>query len=92
VLDELGLLQQLTGDYPAAAASQRQALDMFRHLGDRLGQARALARAMEGIGRSLLRQDPAEAATHLRHALEIYQDIGSPGARNVQDTLDDYDL
>ena len=30
-----------TGDYPAAAASQRQALAIFRDIGDRLGQALA---------------------------------------------------
>jgi tetratricopeptide (TPR) repeat protein len=127
-LDELGLVQQLTGDYPAAAASVAEAIELFRDLGSRhdlamalnsLGEllfqtsatqearsqhSRALAiarevgapleegRALEGIGRSLLRQDSAEAAAHLRHALEIYQNIGAPGARRVQDTLGDHGL
>ena len=35
-------MQQLTGDYPAAAASHQQALELFRDLGERLGQAEAL--------------------------------------------------
>ena len=41
-LNELGLLQRVTGDYPAAAASHRQALELYRGLGYRLGQASAL--------------------------------------------------
>jgi len=44
-LSELGWVRRLTGDYAAAAADQRQALDLFLRLGDRLGQARALASA-----------------------------------------------
>ncbi len=43
VLDELGLLQQLTSDYPAATATLAEAIELFRDLGDRHGQARALA-------------------------------------------------
>ena len=39
VLNQLGFLQQLTGDYPAAAASQQQALALFRDLDDLAGQA-----------------------------------------------------
>ncbi len=124
-LDELGLVQLLTGDYPAAAASVGEAIELFRDLGSRHDLAVALnslgevslqtsaiqearsqhsqalaiarevgapleeARALEGIGRSHLHQDPAEAAAYLRHALEIYQNIGAPDARRVQDTLDD---
>jgi len=127
-LDELGMVQQMTGDYPAAAASLAEAIEVFRDLGSRHGLAVALnnlgelsfrtsatqqarshhsralaiargigapleeARALEGIGRSLLHQDPAEASTHLRHVLQIYQHIGAPGARRVQDTLDDHGL
>jgi tetratricopeptide (TPR) repeat protein/DNA-binding XRE family transcriptional regulator len=127
-LDELGLVQLLTGDYPAATASVAEAIELFRDLGSPHDLAMALnsrgelsfqtsalqearshhsqalaiarevgapleeARALEGIGRSLLHQDSAEAAAHLRHALEIYQDIGAPGTRRVQDTLGDHDL
>ena len=127
-LDELGLVQQLTGDYPAAAASlgrgprvasrprlaarrghgaeqprragcpdlgaregrrdHSEALAMASELGAPPEEARALA----GIGRSLLPGSPAEAAGHLREALAIYQRIGSPDARLVQDTLDEHGL
>jgi tetratricopeptide (TPR) repeat protein/transcriptional regulator with XRE-family HTH domain len=125
-LDELGLVQQATGDYPAATASGAEAIELFRDLGSRHDLAMALnslgelslrtsatqqarahhsqalaiardlgvpleeARALEGIGRSLLREDSAAAATHLRHALEIYQRIGAPGVRRVQVALDDH--
>ena len=41
-LNDLGVVQRQTGDYPAAAASHQQALELFRDLGDRHGQASAL--------------------------------------------------
>jgi tetratricopeptide (TPR) repeat protein/transcriptional regulator with XRE-family HTH domain len=127
-IDELGLVQQMTGDYPAAAASLRQAVQWHRDLGARhglswslnslgelswrtgamsearahCGEALAIARdlgaplqearALEGIGRSLLDENPADAAACLRQALEIYQRIGAPAARSVQDTLTDRGL
>ncbi len=127
-LDELGLLQQQTGDHAAAAANLTQALQLHRDLGSRHGEAVALnslgelsaatsapaearrhhsqalaiareigappqeARALAGIGRSLLARSPADAAGHLRDALEIYQRIGSPDAQGVQDTLDEHGL
>ena len=42
VLDELGLLQQLTSDYKAATATLAEAIGLFRDLGDLPGQAYAL--------------------------------------------------
>jgi hypothetical protein len=46
------------------------------------------ARALEGIGRSLTQDgNPGEGAASLRQALTIYQRIGAPGARRVQETL-----
>jgi transposase len=42
MLDELGLLQQLTGDYADAIATLTQAIELFRELGDRSGQAYAV--------------------------------------------------
>ena len=36
-LNDLGLVQQQTGDYPAAAASHQQALTLFSDLGNLLG-------------------------------------------------------
>ena len=50
-LNELGLLQRVTGDYPAAAASHQQALELYRGLGDRLGQASALDQSGPGAVR-----------------------------------------
>jgi tetratricopeptide (TPR) repeat protein/transcriptional regulator with XRE-family HTH domain len=127
-LDELGLAQQLAGDYQAATASSAEAIKLFRDLGSRHDLAMALnslgelslqtsgpqqarghhsqalaiarelgvplqeARALEGIGRGLLRQDSADAAAYLRQALKIYQNIGAPAARRVQDTLADQGL
>jgi tetratricopeptide (TPR) repeat protein len=41
-LDELGLLQQLTSDYPAAIATLTQAAALYRELGDQTGEAYAL--------------------------------------------------
>src|SRR5262249_59194808 len=41
-LDELGLLQQLRSDYPAATATLAQAAALYGELGDRRGQAHPL--------------------------------------------------
>jgi tetratricopeptide (TPR) repeat protein len=86
-LNSLGELSFQTSAPQEARSHHSQALAIARELGAPLEEARAL----EGIGRSLLRQDPAEGAAHLRHALEIYQNIGAPDARRVQDTLDGHD-
>jgi class 3 adenylate cyclase/tetratricopeptide (TPR) repeat protein len=127
-LNELGLAQQMTGDYAAAAANVAEAIDVFRDLGSQqclatglndlgemslrtsairqarehhheaLGIARASgvplqeARALEGIGRTFLGQDAAEAAAHLRQALVIYEQIGVPGAQRVLDVLSEHGL
>ena len=86
-LNSLGELSFQTSAPQEARSHHSQALAIARELGAPLEEARAL----EGIGRSLLHQDSAEAAAHLRHALEIYQNIGAPDARRVQDTLDGQD-
>jgi tetratricopeptide (TPR) repeat protein/transcriptional regulator with XRE-family HTH domain len=87
-LNSLGELSFRTAATREACGYHSQALGIARELGAPLEEARAL----EGIGRSLLHQDSAEAAAYLRHALEIYQNIGAPGARRVEDTLDDHGL
>jgi tetratricopeptide (TPR) repeat protein len=127
-IDELGLVQQATGDYQAAAASVAAAAELFRDLGNRPGMAKAHnslgelatrtsapgqarsehgqalaiarelgvaheeARALEGIGRSFLPGEPAEAAAHLRDALAIYQRLGVPEAQSIRDTLGELGL
>ena len=63
-------------------------LAIAREIGAPLQEARALA----GIGRSLLAGRPDDAAGPLREALEIYRRIGSPDAGDVQDTLDEHGL
>jgi tetratricopeptide (TPR) repeat protein len=83
-LNSLGELSLRTSAPLEARSCHAEALAITLELGTPGEQARAL----EGIGRSLLHQDPAEAAAHLRQALEIYQKIGAPGAGLVQDTLD----
>jgi tetratricopeptide (TPR) repeat protein/transcriptional regulator with XRE-family HTH domain len=86
-LNSLGELSFQTSAPQEARSHHSQALAIARELGAPLEEARAL----EGIGRSLLHQDSAEAVAHLRQALEIYQNIGAPDARRVQDTLDGHD-
>ena len=83
-LNSLGELSLRTSAPLEARSHHAEALAIARELGTPGEQARAL----EGTGRSLLHRDPAEAAAYLRQALEIYQKIGAPGARLVQDTLD----
>jgi tetratricopeptide (TPR) repeat protein/transcriptional regulator with XRE-family HTH domain len=83
-LNSLGELSLRTSAAQEARSHHAEALAIARELGTPVEQARAL----EGMGRCLLHRDPAEAAAHLRQALEIYQKIGAPGARLVRDTLD----
>ena len=71
-LNELGLLQEATGDYPAAAASHQGALELYRGLGDRFGQASAmdnLGWVQVGTG-----EYPAAAAS-CQQALVLYRDL-----------------
>ena len=71
-----------------ARSYHSQALAIAREIGAPPEEARALA----GIGMSLLPSSPAEAAGYLRDALAIFQRIGSPAAQRVQDTLDEHGL
>jgi hypothetical protein len=66
-----------------------QALVITQELGVPLEEARAL----EGIGQSLLQDgDPARAAERLRQALAIYQRIGAADARRVHKTFREHGL
>ena len=72
-LNELGILQRMTGDYPVAAASLTEALELYRGLGDRLGQASAL----DNLGRVQLETgDSHAAAANHQQALALYRDLG----------------
>ena len=75
------MVQQLTGDYPAAAASQGEALRLFRDIGDRRGQAWALMDL--GMDQQLTGDYPA-AAGHQGEALRLFRDIRDIGDRQGQ--------
>ena len=69
------MVQQLTGDYPAAAASLQQSLQLCRDLGSRLGQAEAL----NGLGELSSRTSASRRARGQHtEALTIARDLGVP--------------
>jgi tetratricopeptide (TPR) repeat protein/transcriptional regulator with XRE-family HTH domain len=82
-LDELGLLQQLTGDYSAAIATLAQAVALYEEFGDQRGQAYAL----NHLG--LVHQDrgdfKAATASHQR-ALALAREAGDRLAEAVSIT------
>jgi tetratricopeptide (TPR) repeat protein/transcriptional regulator with XRE-family HTH domain len=83
-LNSLGELSSRTADGRQARDHHAQALAIARALGNPLEEARAL----EGIGRSHLRDgNLTQAAAPLRDALAIYRRIASPAARHVEETL-----
>ena len=71
-LEQIGILEWLTGDYPAAAASLRQALGLFRDLGEQLGQASVLNQL--GTVQQLTGDYPAAAASQQK-ALALFGDL-----------------
>jgi tetratricopeptide (TPR) repeat protein len=75
VLNELGAVQRLTGDYAAAAASRQQAFELFREFGARLGQAVTLNSLAEPLSRSSAGQ---QAREHHARVLAIARDLGAP--------------
>jgi DNA-binding SARP family transcriptional activator/tetratricopeptide (TPR) repeat protein len=88
-LNGLAELACRTSDTGQARDYHTQALTIARAIGMPVEEARAL----EGIGNSHLHDgNTGEGAAHLRCALAIYQRIGTPGARRVQETLDDHGL
>jgi tetratricopeptide (TPR) repeat protein/transcriptional regulator with XRE-family HTH domain len=84
-LNHLGLLQQLTGDYPAATASLAQAVELYSEARDRIGQARALTQL--GFLRSLGGDYPAATAS-FRRALALARGSGNrPGQADALSCL-----
>ena len=73
-LNQLGIAQELTGDYPAAAASQTEALRLFCDIGNQRGQAWALAQI--AVVQRLTGNYPAAAASQTE-ALQLFRDIGN---------------
>ena len=80
LLDELGLLQQLTSDYPAATATLAEAIGLFGDLGDLPSQAHA--RNHLGLVQIDIADYPAAAANH-RQALALARDSGDQLAEAV---------
>jgi tetratricopeptide (TPR) repeat protein len=70
---QLGMVQDLTGDRPAAAASLARALELSRDLGDRLGQAWALLQL--GVVQRRTGDYPTAAASSTQ-ALKLFGDLG----------------
>ena len=74
-LNQLGAVQRLTGDYPAAAASLARALELFGDLGDRRGQAGASINMGELL---FLSSAYREACGYFAQGLSIARDISTP--------------
>lgn len=72
-LSELGRVQRMTGDYPAAADALEHVLEIYRRIGDRLGEAVTLSELGEV---RYLTGDYRRAAEVQEPALEIYRQIG----------------
>ena len=72
-LIDLGLVRQLTGNYPEADDAYNQALELFHALGHRYGEALALANL--GCVRHLIGDYPG-AGDALTRALELYRALG----------------
>jgi tetratricopeptide (TPR) repeat protein/transcriptional regulator with XRE-family HTH domain len=73
-LNDLGEVQRLMGDYPAAVRASEEALGVYRDLGNRLGQATA----MNSLGRMLrVMGDYPAAVRASEEALAIYRDLGN---------------
>ena len=73
VLTNLGIVQRLTGDYVAAAATLARALGVCRSSGDEHGHAKALVAL--GIVQRLTVSYPMATAT-LTQALELHERVG----------------
>ena len=74
-MNNLGIVQRLTGDYPAAAASLTEALGIYGDIGYREGQAEVLNNLGEVLSRSA---DCQQARDHHLRALAIAREISAP--------------
>ena len=85
-LNNLGQLATKTSAMHRARDHHARALAIARDLEVPLEEARAL----EGIGHSHQQDgNSAEAANYLRQALTIYQRIGTPDARRIEEAYQD---
>ncbi len=72
-LTDLGDMQRLTGDYPAAAACSARALQLYHSLGSTAGEAGART-DLSAVQR--VTGDYQGAAASLARALELYREVG----------------
>jgi tetratricopeptide (TPR) repeat protein len=72
-LNQLGVVQSLTGNYPAATASLTRALQLFTDIGDKEGQGSALTHL--GAVQQATGNCPAATAS-LTRALRLFRDLG----------------
>jgi tetratricopeptide (TPR) repeat protein len=88
-LNRLGELATRTADTAQARDRHAQALAIARDI----SAAPEEARALEGLGQAHLHDgSPGQAAGPLREALTIYQRIGAPAARRVQEIIQNHEL
>jgi tetratricopeptide (TPR) repeat protein len=83
-LNDLGVMQRLTGNYPAAAASLNQALDLCRVHGDQRGEARAL----NDVG--ILQQSMGDYAAALASQVQAQTLCRDLGDRHGEATATNY--
>jgi tetratricopeptide (TPR) repeat protein len=89
-LKYLGVVQELTEDYTSSTTSLLKALDLYRDVGSRLGEANVLKYL--GIGRERVGAY-GEAEADLLNAKELYQKIGNRlGEANISNSLGDLAL
>lgn len=74
-LTDLGDMQFLTDDYPAAEATLNRALEVYRGLGDRPGEARALT-ALSAVQHAT--GDAPAATASCTRTLGLYQSLADP--------------
>lgn len=73
-LDDLAQTYRRRGhDLPKAAELHRQALTLYRRIGDRRGEADALG----GVGSALAAIDPQEAVAYLQAAAAVQRELGN---------------
>lgn len=78
--DSLGYAHQHVGDHGEAASCYRQAIDIYRTLGDRKSEADTLTR----LGDNQTEVDDPDAAREAwQRALAILDDLGHPEAEGV---------
>ena len=88
-LNRLGELSLRTSATGQARDQHFRALVIARDI----GAAPEEARALDGIGQAYIQDgNLSEGTAHLRLALTIYQRIGAPAARRVQETLHQHGL